>query len=67
MQNCFFLGRLIHSEGCRVCPGTLTAIFTTEYTAVLRVSGVVSIFNCRQSVRVSKELFDPNESGCASA
>ena len=35
--------------------------------AVLRVSGVVSIFNCRQSAKFLKELVNPNEAGCVSA
>ena len=35
--------------------------------AILRVSGVVSIFNCSQSAKFQKELVDPNGGGCVSA
>ena len=34
--------------------------------AALRVNGVVNIFICRQSAKLSQELSDPNEGCCVS-
>ena len=54
----FFLGRLINFEGYRVCPWTLLQS-SRLVDAVLRVSGVESIFNCRQSAKFQRNCSIP--------